>query len=306
MINPDDCNVLEPTLADFPPSRQFDAEIFIHWVKLCGIIGRVRNHLARRTEITAFPEHLIQELKFWVSSLPPHMQLPIQGQRTVYFNANIHQLHIPYLTTVTLLYLSEAQSSLPRPYNCAVLASTCIARIFEDYTARGSMRFLQGISGWAISVAILALLHARKVPKLKMAADNDIHILRIALKEMGKTWVSARMFERGFERISKVDDSDLNASTPLRQDTATRPRSRQQSPTMELSDHPTSEVANWQEFFPYLTPATSSLASIILETPNALFGDILSAMPTDFAAQFQDFFGPFGDLSSTVFNGMNV
>lgn len=43
------------------------------------------------------------------------------------------------------------------------------------------MRFLQGIVGWEIAIAILSLLHARRVPRLTEAADEHICVLRIAL-----------------------------------------------------------------------------------------------------------------------------
>ncbi len=66
------------------------------------------------------------------------------------------------------------------------------------------MHFLAGVAGWSIAIAMLALLHARKVPRLTLAADCYIQVLRVALREMSKMWHSALMFERGFERIDKT------------------------------------------------------------------------------------------------------
>jgi hypothetical protein len=302
MIDPDDCNVAELTLDDFPDPRNDRAEIFIYWVRLCAIVGQVSKHLLRRTESTSFPTHLAYQLKQWIESLPPRIRLPIHSRRTTQFDPDVHQLHLTYLTTVTLLYLDGTSRSLPRAYTAAVLASCCVARIFEDYTARGSMRFLHGIAGWSITIAILALLHARKVPRLAWAADAHIHVLRVALKEMAKMWHSSLMFDRGFERI----DTSNQASPPLSTSTrnandnnpAMNPGRGEQSPISELSDHETSDGLEWRDFFPYLTPETSPLAAMLLEPlPVMQFVDL--DWPVDLTLQLQGFFDPLGDLGDS-------
>ncbi|KIH92132.1 hypothetical protein SPBR_02448 [Sporothrix brasiliensis 5110] len=117
MINVDDCDVAALTLADFPQPATDRAEIFIQWVRLCAIIGRASTYLARRTPDTPFPVDLAAELQQWVTSLPDHLQLPLQGttRAAPRFDRDVYQLHLPYLTTVTLLHLRGASPAPPTP-----------------------------------------------------------------------------------------------------------------------------------------------------------------------------------------------
>ncbi|KAL2013170.1 hypothetical protein VTN00DRAFT_695 [Thermoascus crustaceus] len=128
---------------------------------------------------------LFVKLKEWARSLPAHLQLPFSAGHTAVFNREIHQLHLPYLTSITLLHLSKSTQPLPKACTAGILAASCVARIFEDFLTRGSLRFLQGMA----------------VEYLSAAADQQIGILRLALKEMAKTWHSSKMFDAGFERL---------------------------------------------------------------------------------------------------------
>lgn len=304
MIDPEDCNVAELTTDDFPSDQAQRAEIFIYWVRLCAIVGDVGKHLLRKTESTPFPVQLPSRLKQWMASLPPRLQLPIHGPRTTQFDPHVHQLHLTYLTTVTLLYLNSNSASLPRAYATAVLASCCVARIFEDFTARGSMRFLHGISGWSIAIAILALLHARKVSRLAPEANAHIAVLRIALKELARMWHSARMFDRGMERIDTDTTvsllSDMRNGPPGPAETTGYMAPTEQSPISELDcgeDGP--DGFEWWEFFPYLTAETSPLAAILLDpTPAMQLTDV--DWPPDFTMKLHGFFWP-GDLNLSIF-----
>lgn len=271
-------------------------EIFVYWVRLCRIIGRVSKHLSRVVESTPFPVHLAIELAEWVHSLPPHLQLPISSNRTARFNRDVHQLHLPYLSTITLLYLGRASQPLPKAYTAAVLASCCVARIFEDYLSRGSIRFLQGMAGWSVTIAILALLHARKVERLTKCADAHIQILRIALKEIAKLWHSAEMFDRGFERL-------LGSNAFLSGDG----KQEQSNPTLEhpnslagLTDLATGGGVDYMAFFPYVTAQTSPLTEMLLNGNQAMgFSEL--EWPLDLTMMLQDFFEPLGSNSSYSF-----
>lgn len=201
IINPDDCDVHPPTLEDFPEGCAAEAEIFIRWVNLCDIIGQVSTHLARRTDTTPFPLSLAQRLIDWVQTLPTKLQLPFVTSRTQVFDRHVHQLHLPYLTAITLLYMNTSSQPLPKAYTAAILAASCVARIFQDYLTRGTLRFLPGMAGWYISIAALALLHARQVDCLRAGANEQLDVLFLALKEMSKLWHSSRMFVVGFEKL---------------------------------------------------------------------------------------------------------
>ncbi|KAI5290731.1 hypothetical protein KEM54_000629 [Ascosphaera aggregata] len=235
IIDPADCDVKEPSVHDFPETVDLlKAQTFVSWVKLSRIVGRVAKYRSSKTEDTRFPGHIARELIDWVKSLPDSLWLPIGGDRSctstnpssattpgcnavagkgagaLSFHRDVHQLYLPYLSAITLLYLTKSSQPLAKAYQTAILSAACVARIFEDFLARRSVRFLQGLSGWHIAIAILALLHGRKIKQLTEECDRNIALLRIALKEVGKSWSSARLFDAGFERVIR---SEMFAST---------------------------------------------------------------------------------------------
>lgn len=168
LIDPEDCNIPPPSLDDFPDPTNPKAEIFIYWIRLCAILGRVAKYRSRVTDVAslAFPTHLGTELIDWVESLPQHLRLPIEASSTTNFNRDVHQLHLPYLAVVIILHLSPSPEPLPRAYAAAVMAASCVARIFKDYLARGGIRFLMPVSGWICGIATLALLRASRLEQL--------------------------------------------------------------------------------------------------------------------------------------------
>lgn len=219
-ISPEDCNVREPSLEDFGSlSKDPRAEIFIHWVRLCDIIGRVSQHLSRPTEggqPFTFPTLLAEQLIGWVNSLPGDLQLPDMSDRSRRFDRDVLKLHLPYLTTVTILHLnwSSQHPSLPFPeaYTAAVLSASCVTRIFRDLLARGKIRFLGAIACWYVGTAIVALLHTQRIESLAGPGANDIRILRVALNELANLWPSTAIFVKGFHRLGAFEHL---ADTPI-------------------------------------------------------------------------------------------
>ncbi|KAK1828926.1 hypothetical protein QBC39DRAFT_288531 [Podospora conica] len=202
IIDPTDCTIAPPTLADFPsdPHLQRKGEIFIQWVSLCAIIGRVAKALARPG--AAFPAPLRQELADWVHALPPYLQLPISSARTTgAFDRDVHQLHLPYLTTIIVLHLRRSAHDLPQALPPAILAASCIARIMRDILSRGDARFLMAITCWYTSTAFTALLQAARIPALAKDANDGLDVLTTAVEQLEHMWGSARVIRQGFERL---------------------------------------------------------------------------------------------------------
>ncbi|KAI5303731.1 hypothetical protein KEM55_000387, partial [Ascosphaera atra] len=239
-----DCDVREPTPADFPETVDYlKVQTWLAWVRLSGIVGRIARFRARacREREVRFPGNLARELIDWVRGLPEGLALHVSGERNIAgaaagagaegsvaatqpntpggdaqmgntgsattsgtpgaaatlaptFNRDTHQLYLPYLSAITLLYLTPSSQPLAKSYTTAILSAACVARIFEDYLARRSVRFLQGLAGWHIAIAIIALLHGRRIRQLTEQCDRNIALLRIALKEIGRSWPSARLF----------------------------------------------------------------------------------------------------------------
>lgn len=294
----------EPTFDDFDPAEHAQAEIFIYWVRLCAIIGRVGRHLrcSKDQGQDVFPTPLAEELIAWVSSLPTHLHLPITASRSHNsFDRNVYKLHLPYLTTITILHLNfSAQHpaySLPEAYTAAILAASRVAYIFKSLLARGQIRFLGAIATWYVGVAIVALLYTQRLERLAASGADDIRILRIALNELAIIWPSAAVFVSGFERLraferlgegplAVVDDAEAPTEGPATNDSAAA------STLLDLS---LIQGINWEGYFPNIDIQTGGLTAILLAEHHAeLLGDI--SWLEDPTVQLQNFFDPFGNM----------
>ncbi len=275
-INPEDCNVREPSIEDFASIEDLRAPIFIRWVRLCDIIGRIGQHLSRSWE-NSFPAILAQELIHWVRDLPDYLKLPIASDRTTAFDRDVHKLHLPYLTTITILHMNRPsqhpQQPLPEVYTTAISSASCVARIFRDFLARGHLRFLGAIATWYCGVAIVALLHTQRIERLAKRGAEDIRILRATLNELATLWPTAAIFVRGFQRLNAFENLGVVLQTDNRASQEQDVSGQQTSPA--LSDLNWMHGIDWKSYFPFMTTQTSALASILLEEHQAEFlGDI--------------------------------
>ncbi|KAH7029587.1 major facilitator superfamily domain-containing protein [Microdochium trichocladiopsis] len=212
IIDPADCNILEPTLADFArdAGSQKKGSIFIHWVRLCAIIGDIAKALSRTAQSSPprpFPHDLRQRLIDWIQSLPPALQLPIGSARTVSFDRDVHQLHLPYLTTIIVLHLQRSAHALPQALPPAILAASCIARILKDTLARGNTRFLMAITCWYAATAFTALLQACRIAHLSRDANECLDILVRAVEQLQHMWGTANVIRQGFTRLREQSES---------------------------------------------------------------------------------------------------
>ncbi|KIW98230.1 uncharacterized protein Z519_01814 [Cladophialophora bantiana CBS 173.52] len=268
IINTEDCDVRAPSTDDFPDPADPRASIFIQWVRLCSIIGRVGDQLRRSPQANGQAHGLLNELKVWVNSLPSNLQLPFASYPTEGFNPDISQLHLPYLSSLTLLHMKKSSRSVPTAHSIAILAASCTARIFEDLLTRGSLKFLQGMAGWHIAIALLALLHARQTKSLELAAVAQFNILRVALKEMAQRWPSAGMYDKGIDKLlaaqTQLEQSDLSADTdPITALDRIQPPHVVSHPS-ETMQTPTGDREDMSAYFPFATPDTSPLFEILL------------------------------------------
>lgn len=187
------------------------------------------------------------------------------------FDADIYQLYLPYLACVTLLRLKKSAESVPTAYTTAILSASCTARIFEEVLVRGSLRFLQGMAGWYVAVALLALLSARQDNSLRLAADGDIRVLRTALREMARNWDSAKMYAASIDSL--LNKEDPAASIPAAGDRSggdggQRNENQGLSVRYDTSCGAASrsdERQHGASYFPGTSPQTSALFEVLLQ-----------------------------------------
>lgn len=268
MIDPTDCNVPEPSLADFPDLEdKSKAEVFIYWVRLCAIIGRLAKELSRSASSSstarAFPVNLGKELIEWIRSLPPHLQLTIGSSHTPKFNLDVHQLHLPYLAIIVVLYLTRSSQPLPQAFPPATLAASCIARILKDILMRSATRFLMPITCWYTGMAFIALLQASRTEHLKSGANADLEILILAIKQLKNMWATATVFEQQFDRL-RANSGPLTPqdfpNSHLGNDRSTR--------ALNSEEEVLQSGIDWLDYFPFVTSQTSSVAEKLLAQQN--------------------------------------
>ncbi|POR32512.1 Fungal specific transcription factor domain-containing protein [Tolypocladium paradoxum] len=294
IIDPDYCDARMVTAEDFPDPSDPKVEIFINWVKLLDISGRISKHLSKRVEDRTDTANFSHDLTSWVQSLPEALSLPIRTARTMAFNRDVHRLFLTYLTNITLLHLSKSSQLLPKASKAAIVAASCVARLFEDFLTRGNIRFLSGDAGWEIAVAILALLHARRIEDLRPYADADIQTLRTALRQMTLLWPSSRMFYAAFDKLLGIDQTSVNRHNPIVR------AEGDQVEDAEILD-PIGGDADWMDSFPFVTEQTSPLINAVLvRSPAMAFSGL--HWPLDFNAGLQEFLSQPDDYSFDMFN----
>lgn len=271
-------------------------EIFIYWVRLCSIIGKIAQHLSRTTThglSYPSPSNYVQELANWVNSLPPHLQLPIKSGKTTSFDRDVYQLHLPYLTTIIVLHLQKSTQHLPQAFPPAILAASCIARIHRDILSRGDTRFLMAITCWYTGTAYIALLQAAKIEQFAQEAQDNLDVMDRAAKELEKMWGSARIICEGFTRLRKTHTprgSQQFADGKFQGDTGTA--MQQTSHDVLYEEH----AFDWTLLFPFVTSATSRIAQMLLSKHGQ--GKLQTPADSPFREaywnQYQDLLLPFG------------
>jgi len=265
------------SLADFEEPT-IKAAIFVQWVRLWEIAGRIYKELFRKD--SSSKAILAREMITWVKSLPESLQLPF-AQRTTGFNRDVHELHLGYLTAITVFHLSKAEGALPRAPITAMAGASCIARIFKDFLTRGSLRFLASHTIWYIIVAILALLHARRIPCLRQHAEADILTLRSALKQLTELWHTGQMYEKKIDILLEQEGCPPYSTHAVNEATG--------APST-LTHDPATNEGQWTDYLPFVTVQTSPLISVLLVDDYLATSVPELELPIDTMPDFDDFF----------------
>ncbi|KAF9888522.1 hypothetical protein FE257_008629 [Aspergillus nanangensis] len=291
LIDPADCNIPRPSLQDFPDVEdKKKAEVFVYWVRLCAIIGRIAKRLSRSANSSSttntFPADLGKELIDWVGSLPPHLQLPIGSNHTPNFHRDVHQLHLPYLAVIVVLHLTRSSQSRPQALPPATLAGSCIARILKDVLVRSGTRFLMPITCWYVGMGFIALLQASRNECLNDGASADLEILILAMRELKKMWGTAALFEQTFERLRSNDRALTSEDFPNR-----HLGNEQSTRALNSEEEALHSGIDWIEYFPFVTSQTSVVAEKLLAQQNQdfIFWDGFEEMAFNRIPSYQDF-----------------
>ncbi|EER23101.1 hypothetical protein D8B26_004411 [Coccidioides posadasii str. Silveira] len=197
-INPDDSEVKPLTPEDFYGCSS-NGQLFIVYVEISALLGDLTQCYCRRSLSRQKRVNIENALYRWTRELPESLRLfrrysPTEGapaHRLVLmpYNFEARQLHVPYFITLAILYRPISPSNLPSA--AAILASSFIAGIFEDFLARDEIRFLGPIFTFYLLAAGVGLMSCFPYPHLWERAEQDLRIIYNSQKELAKRWPSA-------------------------------------------------------------------------------------------------------------------
>lgn len=229
-INPEDSDVRPLSSEDFYGSSSNGA-LFMAYVEISSLLGELTQCLGRRTLTRQKRVNIENALYKWSREVPEQLRLfrrlPSSEGSTaaklvlVPYNFEARQLHVPYFIILAILYRSSTPGSAPT--SAAILASSFVAGIFEDFLARDEIRFLGPIFTFYLLAAGVGLLSCFPHPHLREKAEQDLRTIYNSQKELAKRWPSAigssKALQSMVEEASKSSrNPDAPQPTPLTPD----------------------------------------------------------------------------------------
>ncbi len=149
----------------------------------------------------------------WTRGLPEHLQLFHQHNLTLRpYNFEARQLHIPYFVILAIIYRSPSPGGAPSA--AALLASSFVAGIFQDFLTRDEIRFLGPIFTFYLLAAAVAQLSSYRYPDLWCSAEQELKVINISQRELSKRWPSASGAMRVLQNITDAVTKRVRSDHP--------------------------------------------------------------------------------------------
>ena len=197
-INIKDCELKPPSLDDFPEPHSKGA-LFMAYVEICSLLGDLTECCSRKYMSPRQRTYIKNALYRWIRDLPEHLSLRRKSGKTkvssytssdlTNYDFEARQLHIPYFITLILLYRPPSPGCAPSAV--ALLASSFVAGIFEDFLARDEIRYLGPIFTFYLLAIGVAQLSSYRYPRLWETAEEDLATTKVAQRELANRWPSA-------------------------------------------------------------------------------------------------------------------
>ncbi|KAF9888480.1 hypothetical protein FE257_008587 [Aspergillus nanangensis] len=217
-VDMSECEIRPPCADDFKESTA-DAGLFASYVEICSVLGNLTRHCRRNALSRDARQSIHNSLYRWSRELPPSLRLfqlpgttepgllPVTGLSSYNFEAR--QLHIPYFVCLTIICRPATPASTPSA--AAILASSSIAAIFEDFLARDEVQYLGSIFTFHLLAAGTGLLSSKRYPRVWERARKDLHIIYISLEELAKRWPSATGALRALKSLEATHSTGMVA-----------------------------------------------------------------------------------------------
>lgn len=153
----------------------------------------------------ASPGHNQAELESrlcsWIKNLPLELKLydfhPVKRLRPYKFE--IRQLHVAYFAALAIM--NHPRNSNEPPSAVAILASSLVAGIFDEFLIRDEVRYLGPIFTFHLLAVSLVQLRCHQYAPLRESALANLQIIARAQMELEKKWPSAAGSQRVYSKI---------------------------------------------------------------------------------------------------------
>ncbi|CAG8171935.1 unnamed protein product [Penicillium salamii] len=248
-INTDDSDVEMVTEDDFIedeldtpaeyPADPVHVQFFLQYVKLCEIMGLVLSQqysvASKSRRMNAMDlTHSDMALADWLQNCPK--EVCWQRSRHHFWAA---LLHSNYYTTLCLLHRAHMPpaSSAPNNYRVeemaypsrtiAFQAAGMITSIVENLQAHGEIRYTPAFIVYSLFSALIMHVYQMRssVPSIVATCQERINVCMLALKDVSKVWLVAKMVNTLFESIlgNKVLEERLQKAAGRRHQRTSRP-----------------------------------------------------------------------------------
>lgn len=148
----------------------------------------------------------------WIKTLPSHLKLygPLTDHAISPYDLKARQLHVPFFALLAIINRPQTLDEPPR--TIALLASSFITGIFEDFIVRDELRYHGPISSFYLLTAALIQLHCYRYASLWPYAEEQIKTIFLAQEELAKKWPSALGSIKTFNRIQTLAKTQTQIS----------------------------------------------------------------------------------------------
>ncbi len=198
-----DSNVAQLTIEDFPTSTSA-GQLFIAYVKICIILGDFTKFSLRSQKSSDQQCNIRNALYRWIKTLPDSLRLCHSDATHSLkpYTFEVRQLHVLYFATLTIL---DRPLTLEKPPpTAAILASSFVAGLFEDFLARDELRLLGPIFTFYLLAAAITQLSSYRYTGLWQYARENLRVIATAQEELTKRWPSALGSVRTYNRIRNL------------------------------------------------------------------------------------------------------
>ncbi|KAJ5826184.1 hypothetical protein N7474_003322 [Penicillium riverlandense] len=197
-------------LTDFD-CQNSQAELFVEYVKLNVILGKILDSHSRKNDF-AYSEatSILQSLQNWLHSLPDHLQLYNEFDRSP-FRRDVHEIHINYFVCV-IVFCRLLGISIPRSTATAasLVASSCIARLYEEMHFRDEINYLMPMNNWFLMAGCAPQIHQNAVSRGKdQLCTEELRIFTKVLEYMRIKWPATGTLLDILARLCAIDSNEV-------------------------------------------------------------------------------------------------